>query len=84
MAAAVDWVDAYRAGDLEAIIGMYADDGVICCHCGSTKTLTDREALRVYWVDRLKRYPAFELDDIWRDSNLVFYERRSGQCRFDV
>ncbi|MBP2434040.1 nuclear transport factor 2 family protein [Bradyrhizobium elkanii] len=64
MAAAVDWLDVYRAGDLEAIIGMYADDAVIYCDCGSTKTPAGREALRAYWVDRLKLCPALELEDI--------------------
>lgn len=64
MAAAVDWLDAYRAGDVETILGMYADDAVIYCNCGGAKTLTGPGALRVYWVDRLKRNPAFELDDL--------------------
>ncbi|WP_076865207.1 nuclear transport factor 2 family protein [Bradyrhizobium mercantei] len=67
MAAAVDWLDAYRAGDLEDMLGMYAEDAVIYCDCGSTKTLTGREALRAYWIDRLKRYPAFELDNLRHD-----------------
>ncbi len=40
---------------------MYADDATIHCGCGGAKTLIGREALRVYWVDRLRRYPAFEL-----------------------
>jgi ketosteroid isomerase-like protein len=64
MAAAVDWLDAYRAGDVEAILDMCADDAVLYCECGSSKTLTGREALRAYWVDRLKRHPAFELEDL--------------------
>ena len=64
MAAAVDWLDALRAGDLEVILGMCADDAMICCACGGSKTLTGREALRAYWIDQLKRYPAFELDDL--------------------
>jgi ketosteroid isomerase-like protein len=29
MAVAVDWLDAYRAGDLETILNMYADNAVI-------------------------------------------------------
>lgn len=29
MAAAIDWLDAYRAGDIETILGMYAEDAVI-------------------------------------------------------
>ncbi|SED15030.1 YybH family protein [Bradyrhizobium erythrophlei] len=64
MAAAVDWLDAYRAGELEEILGMYADDAVIYCDCGGHKTLTGREAIRAYWIDSLKRYPAFALDNL--------------------
>ncbi|WP_247834255.1 hypothetical protein [Bradyrhizobium sp. 200] len=35
MAAAVDWLDAYRAGDIESILEFYADDAVIECGCGA-------------------------------------------------
>ena len=34
MAAAVDWLDAYRAGDIEALLAMYADGAFIHCGCG--------------------------------------------------
>ena len=33
MAAAVDWLDAYRFGDIEAILRMYRDDTVTECGC---------------------------------------------------
>jgi ketosteroid isomerase-like protein len=29
MAAAIDWLDAYRSSDLETILKMYSDDAVI-------------------------------------------------------
>ena len=32
MAVAIDWLDAYRAGDIEAILEIYAEDAVV--HCG--------------------------------------------------
>jgi len=64
MAAAVDWLDAYRAGDIESILGMYAEDAVVHCGCGSMKTLTGEEALRAYWVDRLRKYPASDLNNL--------------------
>ena len=38
MAAAVDWLDAYRAGDIEALLAMYADGAFIHCGCGGFKT----------------------------------------------
>ncbi|WP_245453708.1 hypothetical protein [Bradyrhizobium sp. AC87j1] len=50
MAIAIDWLDAYRAGDIEAILGMYAEGAVVCCGCGGVKTITCHEALRAYWI----------------------------------
>ncbi|WP_441237529.1 nuclear transport factor 2 family protein [Bradyrhizobium sp. 930_D9_N1_4] len=63
MAAAVDWLDAYRAGDIETILNMYADDAVVHCGCDNL-TITGRDALRAYWVQRLRDYPASELDNL--------------------
>lgn len=80
MAAAIDWLDAYRAGDIEAILGMYADDAVVHCSCGSTKTITGKEGLQTYWVERLREYPASDLDNLHRsDDGAVFsYVTRHG------
>lgn len=64
MAVAVDWLDAYRAGDLETIMELHAEDAVVHCGCSGSQTITGREALRAYWVDRLRKYPAGSLDDL--------------------
>ena len=64
MAVAVDWLDAYRAGDIEAILELYADDAVVHCGCSGVQTITGREALRAYWIDRLRNCPAGTLDDL--------------------
>jgi|SRR6185437_6133459 ketosteroid isomerase-like protein len=64
MAAAVDWLDAYRAGDIETLLDMYADDVMVHCGCGGMKTLAGREALRAYWLDRLQKYRALDLADL--------------------
>jgi hypothetical protein len=69
MAAAVDWLDAYRAGDIEAILDMYAEDAEVYCGCGSIKTFSGRDALRVYWIDRLRNYPASDLDNLLPSSD---------------
>jgi ketosteroid isomerase-like protein len=69
MAAAVDWLDAYRAGDIDAILKMFADDAVVECHCGGMATITGKEGLRAYWERRLKDYPASGLDDLQRSSD---------------
>jgi hypothetical protein len=63
MARAVDWLDAYRAGDLETILRMYAKDAVIACGCKG-ETVTGNEEMREYWTARLREYPASELDDL--------------------
>lgn len=64
MAAAVDWLDAYRAGDIESILAMYADDAVIHCGCDGMKTSSGKDGRRAYWADRLRRYPASRLDNL--------------------
>ena len=75
MAAAVDWLDAYRDGDLETILAMYADDAVVHCGCGGMKTIAGREGLRAYWIDRLKTYPASGLANLQpaRDGAKISY-----------
>ncbi|WP_244551411.1 hypothetical protein [Bradyrhizobium sp. Rc2d] len=40
MAAAVDWLDAYRKADIEMILRLYAEDAVIWRGCGGMKTIT--------------------------------------------
>jgi len=64
MAAAVDWLDAYRAGDIDTVLEMYADGAAIQCGCGGLKTSSGREGLRAYWLDRFADYPASSLDNL--------------------
>ncbi|MGL9620945.1 nuclear transport factor 2 family protein [Bradyrhizobium sp. U531] len=64
MAIAVDWLDAYRAGDLEAIMELHSEDAVVHCGCCGVQTITGREAVRAYWIDRLRKCPAGTLDDL--------------------
>jgi hypothetical protein len=80
MAAAVDWLDAYRAGDTEVILKMYADDAVVHCGCGGAKTITGIEGLRAYWVERLRDYPASDLDNLQPSygGTLISYVSRDG------
>lgn len=80
MAVAIDWLDAYRAGDIEAILDMYAEDAVVHCGCGGVKTISGREALRAYWLDRLRDYPAGTLNDLnlSQDGIIISYSTSSG------
>jgi ketosteroid isomerase-like protein len=64
MAAAVDWLDAYRAGDIEAILMMHADGAVVQCGCDPIEIVTGKEALRAYWERRLNGHPVSDLDDL--------------------
>jgi ketosteroid isomerase-like protein len=68
MATAVDWLDAYRAGDVDAILQMYAEDAVIVCGCDCMKTMAGPQGRRAYWVDRVVEYPASTLDDLQQAS----------------
>lgn len=81
MAIAIDWLDAYRAGDIEAILEMYADDAVVHCGCGGVKTITGREALRAYWIERLREHPASRLEDLnpsHNDETIISYVTDTG------
>ncbi|WP_441277776.1 nuclear transport factor 2 family protein [Tardiphaga sp. 172_B4_N1_3] len=64
MAAVVDWLDAYRSGDLESIVGLYADSATIECGCSGATTINGREALGAYWEQRLMDSPAAELENL--------------------
>jgi ketosteroid isomerase-like protein len=85
MAAVVDWLDAYRSGDLETVLGLYADTATIECGCGGTTTINGREALRAYWEQRLRDHPAADLDDLQpaRDAIAVTYVCRGSGVRGD-
>ncbi|MBR0814868.1 nuclear transport factor 2 family protein [Bradyrhizobium diazoefficiens] len=80
MAVAVDWLDAYRAGDIEALLELHADDAVVHCGCSGIQTITGREALRAYWIDRLRKYPAGTLDDLnpSDDRTVISYATSTG------
>jgi len=80
MAAAVDWLDAYRAGDIETILEMYARDAEIHCGCDGMKTISDADGRRAYWLDRLRTCPALDLDNLqpWEGAVVLSYVTRAG------
>ncbi|QOZ65959.1 nuclear transport factor 2 family protein [Bradyrhizobium arachidis] len=63
MAAAVDWLDAYRAGDIETLLEMYAEDAVVYCDCDQL-AISGRQNLRGYWAIHLQEHQAAELDNL--------------------
>jgi hypothetical protein len=70
MAAAIDWLDAYRAGAL-SIVDLYADDACLECACAGTKELYGRAAITEYWRQRFIEKPAGELADLQPDADNV-------------
>ena len=78
MAVAIDWLDAYRAGDL-FIVDLYADDASLQCDCNGKKELRGADAIAAYWHQRLVEKPAGELIDLQLDgSNIVLHFRVPG------
>jgi hypothetical protein len=70
MAAAIDWLDAYRARSL-GIVNLYADDAAIECGCGGQTVLYGRDAITAYWRQRFVEKPAGELHDLQLDGTAV-------------
>lgn len=66
IAIVVDWLDACRARDLEALLDLYALDASLECACDDRKILRGRTALVSYWRPRLGEFSAnaFGLDEI--------------------
>ena len=78
MAVAIDWLDAYRAGDL-FIVDLYAEDASLRCDCGGEKELRGAGAITAYWQQRLVEEPAGELIDLqWEGSNVALDFRVPG------
>jgi len=62
-AAALNWLDYYKAGSLE-LLDLYSEDAAITCGCGTRQVLSGRRSLRSYWVDRFEQKPVVDLIDL--------------------
>jgi ketosteroid isomerase-like protein len=73
IAIVVDWLDACRARDLEALLDLYAQDASLECACNDRKILRGRAELASYWQPRLAEFSpnAFGLDEITPDAEGV-------------
>jgi hypothetical protein len=82
-AIAVDWLDAYRAKDLDGVLALYTDDATLECGCGGAKVISGKSALRAYWKDRLAKLPASDLRALERsaDGAMVEYRTPDGMVR---
>ena len=63
MAAALDWLDAYRASDL-SIDDLYTVDAQILCGCGGEKAMSGSLKRKSYWRARFIDKPAEDLIDL--------------------
>ena len=82
MAAAIDWLDAYRAASL-SIVNFYAPDAALDCGCGGQKEIVGRAAITEYWRQRFVERPAGELTDLALRGNdvVVSYRVPDGVVR---
>lgn len=64
MALAIDWLDAYRANDLDLLISLYDDAGQLECGCTGQSIVVGKVALSEYWKQRFRQKPAHELEDL--------------------
>lgn len=71
MAIAIDWLDAYRSANLDAILSLYDDEASLECGCDGRKILVGKIALEKYWSRRFTERPALDLDDLQPDGEGV-------------
>lgn len=86
MAAAIDWLDAYRSSDLEFMLSMFADDAVVQCGCCAMATLCGKESFRAYWTQRFQDCAASDLEDLQPSGSgtSISYVTRAGTVAADV
>ena len=88
LALIVDWLDAGRAGDVDALLDLYDDMATFECDCEGV-VLAGRQALSAYWKQKLGclSEAAFSLNDMVLTSDGVLiecqsYEGKSVLIRF--
>jgi hypothetical protein len=66
IAVVVDWLDACRTRNLNALLDLYAPDASLECECDGLKFLQGRAGLESYWRSRLDHFSpdAFGVNEI--------------------
>jgi hypothetical protein len=66
VALVVDWLDACRGRDIDALLDLYAPQATLECGCGEGKTCESRADIAAYWRPRLVAFSpdAFGLEEI--------------------
>ena len=82
LAVIVDWLDAGRSGDLDAMLDLYDERATLDCHCEKV-TLTGCKSIASYWSPKLKNKlgSAFTLDEVVLFGNTVQIDYRSYEDR---
>jgi hypothetical protein len=70
MAAALDWLDAYRAASY-SIVNMYSKTALLEYECCGPTTLVGHTAIAHYWRGRFEEQPAGELVDLRPDGDSI-------------
>jgi len=83
IAVVVDWLDACRARNLDALTELYAADAQLQCQCSGAIICRGREALRAYWTPRLDALvpTAFGLEEITPTADGVTLDYRSFEAK---
>jgi ketosteroid isomerase-like protein len=76
IAIVVDWLDACRGRDLNALLDLYAQDAVLECQCDGLTVNEGRARLASHWGSRLDALApnAFGLEEITPTSNGVLLD----------
>ena len=79
IAVVVDWLDACRNRDLDALLDLYGEDARMECNCDSATVHRGRAELDAYWRPRLdSQVPvAFGLEEITPEIDGVVLDYRS-------
>jgi hypothetical protein len=82
LALVVDWLDACRSGELDALLDLYDERATLECDCEGV-SLTGRKSIAAYWAPKLesKAVPAFTVDDmtLTGDGVQVDYQSYEGK-----
>ncbi|CAN7563332.1 nuclear transport factor 2 family protein [Bradyrhizobium sp. LjRoot220] len=76
----VDWLDACRSGDINALLDLYDEQAVLECTCEGA-SLTGRDSLSSYWAGKRRDQPAdaFTLDDMTVTEDGVWVDYRNDR-----
>jgi hypothetical protein len=82
LAVVVDWLDAGRSGNLDALLDLYDEGATLECLCENA-ALVGRKSFAAYWAPKLqnKLASAFTLDEVIPVGNAVQVDYRSHEGR---